>query len=211
MTSSDNTDNLIRSLAMEAGLARPRSPLWLERRLALAAALALVVGPGLAIVLFGIAPAVPGAPFWHKVECALALAAGGFVLVRGLVRPGGSAWPVAALLPGAALLASGGVADQSGFPVMGQSDQSVPICLGAIVLLSVPALALVLSVLRSGAPTRPTVAGAAAGLMAGALGAAAYAVACKNDGGLFVAIWYTTAIVVVVALGAVIGRRVLSW
>jgi hypothetical protein len=215
MTSSNKTDELIRSLAMEAGLGGPHAPLWLERRLALAAVLALAIGLGLAILLFGAAPALatalPGAPFWHKVECALAVTAGSFLIVRGLARPNGSGWPVAALLPGAALLAFGGITDQSGFPIMGQSDRSVPICLGAIVLLSLPALALILRVLRTGAPTRPTAAGIAAGLMSGALGAAAYTVACKNDGGLFVAIWYSTAIVIVGALGAVLGRRVLLW
>jgi hypothetical protein len=215
MTLTRNTDDLIRSLALEAGHERPHADMWLERRLALAAVLALVIGSSLALLLFGSAPAlataVPSAPFWHKVECALAVAAGSFLLVCSLARPGGSGWPVAALLPGAALLAFGGVTDQSDFPIMGQSDQSVPICLSAIVLLSLPALALILGVLRTGAPTQPTVAGTAAGLMSGALGAAAYAVACKNDGGLFVAIWYSTAIVIVGVLGAVIGRRVLLW
>jgi hypothetical protein len=149
--------------------------------------------------------------FWHKAACTLALAAGGFLLVRSLARPDGSGWPGAALLPGAVLLSLGGITDQSGFPLMGQSGQSVPICVGAIVLLSLPALVLILGVLRTGAPTRPAVAGTAAGLMSGALGAAAYVIACKNDGGLFVAIWYSTAIVIAAALGAVIGRRVLSW
>jgi hypothetical protein len=215
MTSNDKTDDLIRSLAMEAGLGGPHAALWLERRLGLAAVSALVIGSALAILLFGSVPALvtaaARAPFWHKVECTLALAAGSFLLVRGLARPDGSGWPFAALLPGAALLAFGGVTDRSGFPIMGQSDQSVPICVGAILLLSLPALAVILGVLRTGAPTRPTVAGAAAGLMSGALGAAAYAVACKNDGGLFVAIWYSAAIVIVGALGAFAGRRVLSW
>jgi hypothetical protein len=215
MTSSDKTDELIRSLAMEAGLGGPHAARWLERRLALAAALALAIGSSLAILLFGAAPAlaaaVPGAPFWHKVECALAVTAGSFVIVRSLARPSGSGWPVAALLPGVALLVFGGITDRSGFPIMGQSDQSVPICLSAIVLLSLPAFALILTVLRTGAPTRLTAAGTAAGLMSGALGAAAYSVACKNDGGLFVAVWYSTAIVIVGALGAVLGRRVLSW
>jgi hypothetical protein len=211
MTLSRKTDDVIGSLAMEAGRGGPHAALWFERRLTLAAALALVIGWGLAVLLFGRAPTVPSGPFLHKVECALVLAAGGFLLVRSLARPGGSGWPVAALLPGAAVLAFGGVTDQSGYPVMGQSDQSVPICLGAIVLLSFPALAMILGVVRTGAATRPTVAGTAAGLMSGALGAAAYAVACKNDGGLFVAIWYSTAIVIVGGLGAVVGRRVLSW
>jgi hypothetical protein len=210
MTLTRNTDDLIRSLALEAGRRRPHTGMWLERRLALAAVLALVIGSGLALLLFGRAPALATA-FWHKVECASAVAAGSFLLVRSLARPGGSGWPVAVLLPGAALLAFGGVTDQSDFPIMGQSDQSVPICLGAIVLLSLPALALIFGVLRAGAPTRPTAAGAAAGLMSGALGAAAYAVACKNDGGLFVMIWYSTAIVIVGVLGAVIGRRALLW
>jgi hypothetical protein len=210
-----STDDLIRGMAMEAGAGHPRSAMWLERRLALAAMLALVVSSGLAILLFGLAPALataaPGAPFWHKVECALALAAGGFFFVRNLARPGGSGWSAAALLPGAALLGFGGATDQSGLPIMGQSDQSVPICVVAVVFLSLPALALLLGVLRTGAPTRPIVAGTAAGLMSGALGAAAYAISCRNDGGLFVAIWYSAAVVITGGLGAFIGRRVLSW
>jgi hypothetical protein len=215
MTAIRKTDELIRSMAMEAGLGHAHAGIWFERRLALAAAAALAIGAGLAILLFGIAPALatgePSAWLWHKVACALTLAAAGFLLVRSMARPDGSGWPVAALVPGAALLAFGGITDQSGFPVMGQSGQSVPICLGAIVLLSLPGLTLILGVLHTGAPTRPTMAGAAAGLMAGALGAAAYAIACKNDGGLFVATWYSTAIVIAGAVGAVAGRRVLSW
>jgi hypothetical protein len=216
MTVIRSTDDLIRGLAMEAGVGSRRSALWFERRLAVTAVLALVIGSGLAILLFGLAPALataaPGAPFWHKIQCTLALAMGGGLFVRSLARPGGAGcWPATAQLPGAALLAFGGVADQSGFPIMGQSDQSVPICVGAIVLLSLPALALILGVLRTGAPTRPIVAGTAAGLMSGALGAAAYAVSCKNDGGLFVAIWYSTAVVIMGGLGTVVGRRVLSW
>jgi hypothetical protein len=214
-TATSKTDELIRSMAMEAGLGRAHAGMWFERRLALAAAAALVIGAGLAILLFGIAPALaaapPGALFWHKAVCGLSLAAGSFLLVRSLARPDGSGWPAAALLPGAALLAFGGVTDQSGFPVMGQSDQSVPVCLGAIVLLSLPGLALILGVLRTGAPTRPALAGTAAGLMSGALGAAAYAVSCKNDGGQFVAIWYSAAIVIAGVVGTVAGRRVLMW
>jgi hypothetical protein len=215
MTVIRNTDDLIRDLATEAGVGRPRLTMWLERRLALAAVLALVIGSGLAILLFGPAPALaaaaPGPPFWHKIECTLALAAGGFLFVRGMAKPGGAGWPAMALLPGAALVAFGGLTDQSGFSVTGQSGQSVPVCVGAIVLLSLPALALILAVLRTGAPTRPFIAGTAAGLMSGALGAAAYAVSCKNDGGLFIAIWYSTAIVIMGALGTVAGRRVLLW
>ena len=215
MTSPGNTDDLIGSLAQQAGSHGARSKLWLERRLGLAALLALGLGAGLAILLFGSGPSlastVPTAPFWHKVACSLAVAAGGFLLVRSLARPDGSGRSIVALVPGAALLALGAVTDESGFPVLGRSGQSVPICLAAIVLLSLPALGLILGVVRSGAPTRPTFAGIAIGILAGALGAAAYAVACKNDGGLFVAVWYSAAILIVAGLGALLGRRVLAW
>jgi hypothetical protein len=45
---------------------------------------------------------------------------------------------------------------------------------------------LLLGVMSQGVVTRPAAAGAAAGLLAGALGAMAYAIACKNNGALFV-------------------------
>jgi hypothetical protein len=215
MMSRGNTDDLIGRLAQQAGSVGAPPRLWLERRLGLAALLALGIGAGLAILLFGSGPSlastIPTAPFWHKIACSLAVAAGGFLLVRSLARPEGSGRTIVALLPGAALLMLGAVLDDSGFPVFGHSGQSVPICLAAIVLLSLPALALILGVVRGGAPTRPTLAGTAIGILAGGLGAAAYAVACKNDGGLFVAIWYSAAILIVAGLGALLGRRVLAW
>jgi len=62
-----------------------------------------------------------------------------------------------------------------------------------------------------GAPTRPPLAGATAGLLAGALGAAAYVLTCKNDAGWFVAIWYTSAVLLVTVVGASLGRRALAW
>ena len=105
--------------------------------------LALGLGAGLAILLFGSGPSlattVPTAPFWHKIACSLAVAAGGFLLARSLARPDGSGRSVVALVPAAVLLALGAVTDESGFPVLGRSGQSVPICLAAIVLLSLPA------------------------------------------------------------------------
>jgi hypothetical protein len=43
------------------------------------------------------------------------------------------------------------------------------------------------------------------------LGAAAYSLGCLSDAGLFVAIWYPAAILIMTGLGAAIGRRVLAW
>ena len=57
----------------------------------------------------------------------------------------------------------------------------------------------------------PFQAGAAAGFLAGAIGAALYATHCPDDSPLFVAAWYSLAIGFVAALGAVAGSRLLRW
>jgi len=214
-TGRGETDRLIRHLAREAGTQRDRGAFSFDRMLFLVAALSLIVAVALTFLLFGIRAdllaTMRSAPFQHKVACTLALACGGFLLVRDAARPGGTGRSLLVLLPGVVLLAFGGATDASGLSVMGQSGISVPICVGAIIVLSLPALAMTIGALRMGASTRPTVAGATAGLLAGALGAAAYTVACRNDGGLFVAIWYSAAILIVATLGAAIGRRALAW
>jgi hypothetical protein len=80
-----------------------------------------------------------------------------------------------------------------------------------IVFLSLPAMIVTFLVMRKGAPTRPLFAGAVIGLLSASVGAMAYTLACKNDGTAFVAIWYTVACVIMVAIGAVVGYRVLRW
>jgi len=65
--------------------------------------------------------------------------------------------------------------------------------------------------MRKGAPTQPLFAGAVIGLLSASVGAMAYTIACKNDGTAFVAIWYTVACVIMAAIGAVVGYRVLRW
>ena len=65
--------------------------------------------------------------------------------------------------------------------------------------------------LRYGAPTRPVLAGAAAGLLAGGLAATFYAAHCFDDSPLFVAVWYTIAIAVLTILGAIAGRLFIRW
>jgi Negative regulator of sigma F len=82
-------------------------------------------------------------------------------------------------------------------------------CLKSIPFLSAAPLAGVLLALRQGAPENPGLAGAAAGLFAGAIGAACYATHCPDDSPLFVAAWYSLAIGFVVAAGALVGRRLL--
>jgi hypothetical protein len=85
------------------------------------------------------------------------------------------------------------------------------ICLANIIFLSVLPLTATIYALRQGAPMSPALAGAAAGLLAGALGATVFAMHCTNDSPLFVAIWYALAIGLMSMLGLLIGRHALRW
>ena len=63
----------------------------------------------------------------------------------------------------------------------------------------------------AGAPASPALAGGAAGFLAATAAAALYAFHCFDDSPLFVVTWYTLAAVLVVAVGAVAGHRMLRW
>ncbi|MDP9812634.1 hypothetical protein J2W42_005504 [Rhizobium tibeticum] len=80
-----------------------------------------------------------------------------------------------------------------------------------IPLIGLGPLAVFLAALRHGAPTRPRLAGAVAGLLAGGIAATFYAAHCTDDSPLFVATWYSIAIAGLAALGSVLGRRVARW
>jgi len=84
-------------------------------------------------------------------------------------------------------------------------------CLASIIFLSVLPLTATIYALRQGAPMSPALAGAAAGLLAGALGATVFAMHCTNDSPLFVAIWYALAIGLMSMFGLLIGRHALRW
>jgi hypothetical protein len=216
MSTSSDTDAVIRHMAREAGDQAGRTPMRLEMALLLASLVAFGLAAALVLLSYGVQSdlhaTVTSAPFHHKVASMLTLACGGVLLVASAGRPGASRFWIIALLPGLALLAYGAIADQSAYPFLGRSGISVPSCLGVIILLSIPALAIIMTVLRAtGVITHPAFAGAVAGVLAGALGAAAYAIACRNDGSLFVALWYSTAVTTVAIIGAVAGRRWLAW
>jgi hypothetical protein len=77
--------------------------------------------------------------------------------------------------------------------------------------MSLPLLAASLVGLRHGAPTRPALTGAVAGLMSSGLAATLYASHCTDDSPLFVATWYTVATALVTAIGALAGSKVLRF
>jgi hypothetical protein len=213
--SSADTSLMIRNLAREAGMKPSRSVVSFDTALLLGAALSFASAVMLVFAAFGmhseLATTLSSAPFHHKISSMLTVACGGVFLVRYAGRPGARSLALITVLPGLALLIAGAISDTSGFPFMGRSVISVPSCIAVIVSVALLPLAITIAVLKMGVTTRPAVAGATAGVLAGALGAAAYSLVCKNDGGLFVAVWYSTAILIVVGLGAIIGRRALAW
>jgi len=84
-------------------------------------------------------------------------------------------------------------------------------CLLCIPLFAVGPFAALIWALRKGAPTNLRRAGAIAGLVAGALGATAYAFHCPDDSVPFIAIWYGTLVALCGAIGALLGPRLLRW
>jgi hypothetical protein len=84
-------------------------------------------------------------------------------------------------------------------------------CLANIIFLSLVPLTAVVYALRQGAPMSPAVTGAAAGLLAGAVGGYGFSMHCMDDSPLFVAIWYTLAIGLMALTGLMVGRYWLRW
>lgn len=207
------TDGLIQRLAREAGGHSRRYRSFLPRlMLATGAALALAII--VVIVSFGIRAdfiSYATSPVYSFKLLATACAAiAGLALVRAAGTPGIAMRWLMMALPVAVLIA-GMVWIDDAVSIVGARSISVPVCLAAIVLAALPGLILLLIALRNAAPTRPALAGSVAGLLAGSLGALAYTLSCVNDGAVFVTVWYSLAVVIVSALGAVVGRRVLSW
>ena len=64
---------------------------------------------------------------------------------------------------------------------------------------------------RGLAPTRPRMAGLAAGVFAGSLAALGYALACPEVSITFVAVWYSLGIALSGLLGCALGGRILRW
>lgn len=84
-------------------------------------------------------------------------------------------------------------------------------CLTSIAVLSLVPIAAGAALLRRGASTRPVLSGALIGLASGAAATAGYSLTCGEDSPLFYVTWYGLAILLMTALGAVVGARALKW
>ena len=210
------TEQLIRTLA--ADNAHRARPVGLVLALALLAAMPVAVAMFLAGL--GVRPDVMTAmhnPFFNlKFVETLALAVSAIVVSLHLSRPEASVkgWGWLLLIPVGIL--AGGIAVEMMMPqkvpmmtrLVGSNSR---VCLTAIPLMSLPLLAAALIGLRHGAPTRPAIAGAIAGLLSAGLAATLYASHCTDDSPLFVVTWYTIATALVAAVGALVGSKVLKF
>ena len=88
---------------------------------------------------------------------------------------------------------------------------SALVCPLYIMALSFPFFAVVMAFMRRLAPTELTLAGAAAGLLAGGLGAWVYSFHCTEGGLPFLAVWYSLGVLAVALAGALLGRSLLRW
>lgn len=154
--------------------------------------------------------------FWSKFAFTSLFALLGGLAALRLARPGGSMARVAAWIVG--LVALMGIAGIVQMLLMGPDHVrtltiggSALVCPLYIVALSAPIYAAVAFAMRRAAPTNPTLAGFAAGLLAGGAATWVYAFHCTESGMPFVTIWYTLGVLIVAGLGALIGRFALRW
>jgi hypothetical protein len=211
------TNDLIRALAAD------HASRGLPLRIVLALSLALGVAVAFVQFMLLLGPR-PGAlqslsswRFCFKFVYALMLALPAIFVCSRVVSP--LAWPghraLRPLLFAPALLIAAISAELIAHPhatwASKAAGTSPLMCLIWVPLLSLPPFLALILALRRGAPASASFAGGIAGLIAGGAGASLYASHCTDDSPLFVALWYTLAILSVVLLGILCGRQWLRW
>jgi hypothetical protein len=211
-----DTNELIKALAADA---RPPalslSSVWWG-----AAGLAIALAAAAFFAMLGprpdIAVAAETPRFLFKFVVTITLAVSAFGLARALSRPG-ETWREALpyLTAAPALIVMAVIVEIVILPPDTWSAKLVGtnsiVCLTYIPLIGLGPLAIFLLALCHGAPTRPALAGAAAGLAAGGIAATFYAAQCTDDSPLFVATWYTIAIAGLAFTGAAAADRFAHW
>jgi hypothetical protein len=84
-------------------------------------------------------------------------------------------------------------------------------CPFLIATLSAPVFVAVVWAMQGLAPTRLRLAGAAAGLLSGAIGTMVYSVHCPEMAAPFIGFWYLLGMLIPTTVGALLGPRMLRW
>ncbi len=211
-----DTEHFIRTLAADQDWRERPAAAWLTVGLLCAGALSSLAFMLTMRMRPDFMTAIHNPFFDLKFVVTLSLAIPALVVGLRLARPGAPlGWRGWMLLLPVLVLAGGIAADlvvpqrlSMGARLVGSNSR---VCLTAIPSLSLPLLAAALVGLRHGAPTRPALTGAIAGLVSAGFAATLYASHCTDDSPLFVATWYTLATAVVTGLGAAAGARVLRF
>lgn len=155
--------------------------------------------------------------FWIKFAYVGVLAVASVAFALRIGRPGVTAGPapwvilgtfVALWLIGAISLSVAPSPEAREALVFGQTWRS---CAKNIAMLATPVFVGMLLIMRTLAPTELRLAGGAAGLAAGTVGAAVYSMHCPELGAPFLGIWYVLGMAIPTVIGALIGPRLLRW
>lgn len=211
------TDDLIARLSDDL---KPAARGAVQGRLGMALIPGIIVAAVAMVLWLGLRPdlaeAVFGMMFWWKFLYTAIFAGLAFWAVARLARPGGSMRkPMIALFALIAFTGAMGIAQLMIMPpemsrvlVMGGTALICPFYIAA---LSIPIYAATVLMMRRLAPTNLAGAGLAAGLLAGSAAAWVYAFHCAENGMPFLAIWYTTGILISAIGGGIMGRWALRW
>lgn len=211
------TEDLIQSLASDVS-AVPRHTLG--RRIAIGMLAGGAISLLLVATILGIRPdlgsAIHGFSFWMKSLYTASLGIGAIALTVSLSRPDSARPRQFWLLAVPILLLVGiSIAELAHTPAadwlamwLGNSWRSCP---WLLLLLSTPIFLGLLWSFQRLAPTRLRMAGAAAGLAAGAWSATLYCLHCPEVSALFVLTWYSLGIGLAAAIGALLGPHLLRW
>jgi len=211
------TDDLISLLATGAGAVEPHVA---EHRYAKAIVLgalgALVVMLSMMNIRRDLADAAMLPMFWLKIGFVASVVAASLFAALRLSRPGVRidwvprliAAPVLVMWIIAAYVLIQADPSERADLFYGSTSAYCPFF---IALFSVPAFVSVIWAMKGLAPTRPHLAGFAAGLLAGAIAALVYCLHCTEMEAPFIGFWYVLGMLIPAAVGALLGRSLLRW
>lgn len=211
------TEDLISMLATGAGASEaPAAAQRYALAIGLGAAGATLLMLALLQVRHDLGHALLLPMFWVKVGFVACVAAGSLFAVLRLSRPGAKInWvPFALGLPVLGMWAIAIFTLIEAEPMersklfFGDTWKSCPLL---IAMLSVPVFAAVLRTMKDHAPTRPRLAGFAAGLLAGSVAAVVYCLHCPELGTPFIGFWYLLGMLIPATAGVSLGNSLLRW